>query len=161
MSQKFPSAKSTKKQPSSKSSSDNWSIAIYKILSSKKSRFGDGVTYLVNNIDPKSKYRGTKTGLDRTQIQRVDPTTAPASGRTIADEDKHLNKVAEVTPPSETGPPPQQEDVDDTPPPSAPPKANNLSSGSDWTRALKDVEYKDTRKSLRSRGYISDTQVKI
>ena len=91
MAQKFPSAKSKKKQPSSKSSSDDWSIAIYKIPSLKKTRFGEGVVYFVDNIDPNSKYRGTATCPDRTLIQRVDPTTVLTTGRTIVEEEKFLN----------------------------------------------------------------------
>ena len=130
------------KKPSSKSSSDNWSIAIYKTLSLKKSRFGDGVVYLVDNIEPKSKYRGTKTGLDRTQIQRVDPTTVMASGRTITDEDKILNIKAEAPSPKATKPATRSATKEKPVAKPAPPKVNKVVTQKDWTAALKGVIYK-------------------
>ena len=57
----------------------------------KKTRFGNGVLYFVDNIDQNSRYRGSTTGLNRTQIQRLDPTTVLTTGRTIIEEEKFLN----------------------------------------------------------------------
>ena len=51
--------------------------------------------YFVGNIDPNSKYKGSKTGLDRTQIQRLDPDTVLSSKRNIVEEEKFLNKEKE------------------------------------------------------------------
>jgi len=138
MAQKFPSANSTKKQPSSKSSSDNWSIAIYKILSLKKTRFGNGIMYFVGNIDPNSKYKGSKTGLDRTQIQRLDPDTVLSSKRNIVEEEKFLNTEQEDEDSN------QDDDEEEQPAPVITKKTNtNDFTAKWWTNELKGVQFRD------------------
>ena len=90
--------------------------------------------YFVENIDPNSKYRGSKSGLDRTQIQRLDPNTVLATGRNIIDEEKYLNEDDDV----------EDEEEEQT----APVITKKTSTKVDftakwWTSQLKGVKFRD------------------
>ena len=91
-----------------------------------------------------------------------------ASGDTIADKDAEMNRAepieaeAESRPESQPETPPDDEPLTETPPSPKAKKPKKLVSQADRTLALKDVIYKDDRKTFRITrvffGYPNDTQ---
>ena len=121
-----------------KSSRDNFSKDIYRII--KKTEKASGATvYHVENIDATRK--APKAALDRTQLLKVDPETTLENGRTIREEDDFINR--------EQGE--EDEDEGDAAPAAAP-KVTRSSrekeiqrlvnqSGKQWTKLLRDKQF--------------------
>ena len=123
-----------------KSSRDNFSKDVYRIIKTTKKASGATV-YYVENIDATRK--APKAALDRTQLLKVDPETKLESGRTIREEDDFINK--------EEGEEDEDEDEDEAPPAAAP-KVTRSSrekeiqrlvnqSGKQWTRLLRGKQF--------------------
>ena len=121
-----------------KSSRDNFSKDVYRII--KKTKKASGATvYHVENIDATRK--APKAALDRTQLLKVDPETKLENGRTIRQEDDFINR--------EQGE--EDEDEGDAAPAAAP-KVTRSSrekeiqrlvnqSGKQWTKLLRDKQF--------------------
>ena len=108
----WPSSTSERVGESTKSAADNWSANVYKVIEVKQARHSDAQTYRVKNIDPKSKRKGPRGYLDRTQVLKIHPSTKlRSSGKTVRETDAALN-----APRMETVPEATQEDTQEAAP---------------------------------------------
>jgi len=134
MSLRFPSLLETRKgkKVSGKAASNTWSTSIFKVVDVRILKRGQR-TYMVKNIDPRiSKKIGY---LDRTQVQKIDPTTKLSTNRTIKQEEEFLNREESDSDSEEDLPPkPKKQE-----------KQKKISQwqSAEWTRLLKGKIFTD------------------